>query len=333
MTTAKFTISPSTAALLADLDLPVGQVLRMAGLPEDLFLNPQVSLTPEQFYALWTALEQASGDPALAVSIARRTSSETFQPPIFAGMCSPDLRRAAERIALHKRLLGPLRLVVDGGPDELRLTVEWPRQPPPPPGLVAYELLFWVALARLGTRTHVRPLRLSTPQPPEGAAATRYREYLGVPVRRGAAATVTFSGLDARRPFLTANAEMWQVFEPELRRRLADLDRVESTADRVRAALLELLPAGQGSTGGVARRLALGARTLQRRLAEEGTSFQAVLEETRRALARHYLGRPEMSIAEIAFLLGYDEPSSFYRAFHQWTGSTPQQARSRAAAT
>ncbi|MFI5839019.1 AraC family transcriptional regulator ligand-binding domain-containing protein [Catenuloplanes sp. NPDC051500] len=312
--------------MFADLGIPAGPVLRAAGLPEDLFLHGTVSLTPEQFYRCWTAMEETTGDPASPVRLAERMSTETFQPPVFAALCSPDLRRAAERISVHKRLIGPQRLIIGGG-DELRLTVEWPVDPAPPPSLVAYELAFWVALARLATRRRIVPARIAMPSPPHGPAAWAWRDYLGVPFSVGDTAAVTFTAVDARLPFLTADAEMWQVFAPDLRRRLADLDRPEPAADRVRAVLIELLPAGEGTARGVARRLALSSRTLQRRLAAEGTTFQAVLESTRHALARDYLERRDVSIADIAFLLGYDEPSSFYRAFRAWSGTTPQQAR------
>jgi AraC-like DNA-binding protein len=324
MTTDRFTLDATARAIFADLGVPVGPVLRAAGLPEDLFLNPPVILTPDQFYRCWVAVEETTGDPALGATLAARISAETFQPPIFAAMCSPDLRHAAERLAVYKRLLGPQRLIVDAGDDVLRVTTVWPPDPLPPPGLVAFELAFWVALARLATRTRVSPVRATMPDPPPGP---RYREFLGIPIDRGSSVTVTFTDLDARRPFLTSNTAMWEVFESDLRRRLGDLDRTESTADRVRAVLLELLPAGQGGAANVASRLAMSGRTLQRRLTQEGTSFQAVLERTRYSLARHYLARADITVAEIAFLLGYDEPSSFYRAFHQWSGTTPQRAR------
>jgi AraC-like DNA-binding protein len=326
MTSGRFRINPAAAAMFADAGIAAGPVLRAAGLPEDLFRHGPVALTPEQLYRCWTAMEEAAGDVALGPRLAARTSTETFQPPVFAAMCSPDLRRAAERIAVHKRLLGPQLLTVAGG-DDLCVTMDWPPEPAPPPGLVAYELGFWVALARLATRTRISPLRITMPEPPRGATAEAWREYLGVPIRPGPSATVEFAADDARRPFLTSDAEMWQVFEPDLRRRLADLDRAESIAERVRAALIELLPAGDGTATGVARRLALSNRTLQRRLAAERTTFQAVLVKTRNALAQSYLKRPDVSIAEIALLLGYDEPSSFYRAFRRWSGVTPQQAR------
>jgi AraC-like DNA-binding protein len=326
MTAGRFTLSPATAAMFADLGLPAGPVLRAAGLPEDLFLHGPAALTAEQFYRCWTAMEAQAGDPALGPRLAGRMSTETFQPPIFAALCSRDLRHAAERIALYKRLLGPQRLTTGTG-DDLRLAMHWPPEPAPPPGLVAYELAFWVALARLGTRARVIPVRVAMPEPPQGRAAEAWRDYLGVPLGPGPVPTVVFAAAEARRPFLTANAEMWQALEPALRRRLADLDRVESTTARVRAALLELLPAGQGTAAAVAHRLALSNRTLQRRLAGEQTTFQAVLGQTRHALARGYLHRPDVTVTEIALLLGYDEPSSFYRAFRQWSGTTPLNAR------
>lgn len=121
---------------------------------------------------------------------------------------------------------------------------------------------------------------------------------------------------------------MWEFFEPELRRRLSGLEADASTGERVHAALLEMLPAGEASVEAVAKRLMVSSRTLQRRLRDAGTSYQAMLNETREALARHYLASSSLSAAEISFLLGYDDPSSFYRAFHGWTGKTPDGVRS-----
>lgn len=334
MTSGRFSLSPATGAMLADLGIPPGPALRAAGLPEDLFHHGPVLLTPEQFYRCWTELE-AIGGPDVGPRLAARMTTETFQPPVFAALCSPDLRRAAQRIAVHKRLLGPQRLLIDGeghpdrsgagqGGGELHLTMQWPAVPETPSGLVAYELAFWVALARLGTRATLTPVRVGMPEPPVHPS---WREYLGVDIVEAPSRHVLFCAADARRPFLTANAEMWQVLEPDLRRRLADLEQAESTTERVRAALVELLPAGEATATGVARRLALSSRTLQRRLAGERTTFQTVLDSTRHALARSYLNRPDVSIAEIAFLLGYDDPGSFHRAFRGWSGTTPHQAR------
>ena len=90
---------------------------------------------------------------------------------------------------------------------------------------------------------------------------------------------------------------------------------------------MEILASGECSMADVARRLAISTRTLQRRLREEETSFQQELSSLQAELAKHYLTQTPYSSAEISFLLGYREPSSFFRAFHIWTGKTPDVVR------
>ena len=118
---------------------------------------------------------------------------------------------------------------------------------------------------------------------------------------------------------------MWAGFEPSLQTKLAELDAVASTEDRLRAALVELLPPGEATMRGVGRSLAMSTRTLQRRLSDEGTSYQAVLSSTREALASHYLADETISTAETSFLPGYAVPSPIYRALHP----RPREPRSR----
>jgi AraC-like DNA-binding protein len=126
---------------------------------------------------------------------------------------------------------------------------------------------------------------------------------------------------------------MWKSFEPHLQKRLSELDESATTTERVRAVLLELLPSGSASIDAVSRRLGTSTRTLQRHLSQEQKSFQAVLNGTREDLARHYLKSSDMTGAEISFLLGFEDPNSFFRAFHVWTGETPEQARGAMQAT
>ena len=115
---------------------------------------------------------------------------------------------------------------------------------------------------------------------------------------------------------------MWDYFEPELRKRLSELDVDDTYAARVRSALIELLPAGEGSIDDVSSKLGYSKRTLQRKLKEEDTTFQKQLNHTRELLARHYLKNSDMITDDIAYLLGYQDLNSFVRAFHIWTGMT-----------
>jgi AraC-like DNA-binding protein len=95
---------------------------------------------------------------------------------------------------------------------------------------------------------------------------------------------------------------------------------------RVRELLLRSLSASLGET---ARELGLSARTLTRRLHDEGSSFRAVKDALRRSLALAHLEKTKKSIAEIAAELGYSEPSAFFRAFQGWTGEAPSEHRKR----
>jgi AraC-like DNA-binding protein len=100
----------------------------------------------------------------------------------------------------------------------------------------------------------------------------------------------------------------------------------------VRRVLRSALSNADPQLSATAKRLGLTARSLQRRLQDEGTSFQALRDETRRALADRYLTEG-LSLAEISFLLGFSEPSAFFRAFKRWTGRTPIERRAMLSAT
>jgi len=312
--------------LLKDLGINPANVLRRAKLPEDLFLHEGASLSTPEYFNLWRAVEEESKDPLLPLKIGSYISAESFAPPVFAALCSPNLNTALARLSLYKRLVCPVALLVDQGPGSTSLEIRGLEiDLEPPASLVTMELVYFVQLARLATRERIEPLRLTSPQPPQ--PAREYAEYFGAQVRPGKALTITFSAEDAARPFLTANEGMWQFFEPTLNKRLFDLDTQATVSEKVRAALLEMLPGGNATLNAVSSKLGFSPRTLHRRLNEEGVSFQIVLSRTREELAKHYLGNSTMSGSEISFLLGYEDPNSFFRAFQQWTGQSPERAR------
>jgi AraC-like DNA-binding protein len=97
--------------------------------------------------------------------------------------------------------------------------------------------------------------------------------------------------------------------------------------EEVRRAMADALSHGDPNVRAIGRRLGLSPRTLQRRLGESQASFQGLLAEVRRDLAEQYLRRPDLSIGEVGFLLGYADLSSFHRAFRRWSGNTPRERR------
>lgn len=316
--------------LLKDLGLSSANVLRRAGLPDDLLTRPGVRLSSQDFHRFWEGMQAESGDPQMPLLLCRAIRGESFSPPLFAALCSPNLLVAAQRIAHYKRIVAPMRLDVREEGDTVTIELQWIESDPTPPrSLVITELLFLVALARLGTRERICPLRVGTVEPPTPRDA--FEEFLGVPIRKAGAHRLVFRRTDALRPFLTSNDGVWAAFEPQLRTRLAELSDATPIGQRVRSALLEALPSGLVAMDAIARKLAVSKRTLQRRLEAEGTSYVDVVRQTRESLARHYLQNTALPVSEIAFLLGFGEPSSFYRAFRDWTGRSPDQLRRRGA--
>jgi len=91
--------------------------------------------------------------------------------------------------------------------------------------------------------------------------------------------------------------------------------------------LKRLLAGSRPEISAVARELGLSDRTLQRRIIDDGATFRQLLLEARQELAHEYLNRPEMDVKEVAFLLGYEDSNSFYRAFRTWAGTTPSLLR------
>ncbi len=329
--TASYAVGPGWQLLLQDTGLQAAHVLRRAELPGDLFGRGGARLESAQYFRLWAAIDAEAGDTGAPVPlrIAQQMTSDWFDPELFAALCSADLNSALARLAHYKRLMAPMALALERNSRRTSVSVQFlDATLQPPPVLAAFKAVFLVQLARLATRSKVQPLRVGWPAPPQSAADARaYAAYFGVPVQRTHTPTVVFSAEDAQRPFLTANHGMWSFFEPALRQRLADLDRLATTVERVRGALLEALPAGALSMQAISARLGLSSRTLQRRLQDEGSSFQQTLDAVRSSLAQHYLQHSALSGAEISFLLGFEDPNSFVRAFQGWTGTTPQAAR------
>ena len=323
----RFSVQMGWKLLILDMGYAPADVLSLARLPGDLFARPGgASLSPAQYFDLWRGLEQAAGQDELALKLAQAMSVEAFDPAMFACLCSPDLNTALQRLAHYKRLMCPLHMVVDIRADRTLVTLScYGSDEPIPRSLGVSELVFFTQLARLGTRERIEPLAASVPDVPLNLAP--YQAYLGCVLGASEQIQMAFSAQDARRPFLTDNMAMWAAFEPALNSRLSELDAQASLRERVRAVLLETLPAGISSIDAVAQRLAISKRSLQRQLADESVGFQELLSEVRHELARHYLSRTDISAGEISWLLGFQESNSFIRAFRSWTGTTPAAYR------
>lgn len=322
----RFEVSAGWKLLLNALGIDTSNVLKRAELPSDLFSLKDASLSTEEYFRMWRAVEFVAGDPKLPLKIVHAMTSDAFSPPIFAAYCSPNLNIALERLSKFKPLIGPMKLEVFKTQESTSLELSFLDQKVNPPNFLAgLELGFFVQLARMATREHLVPLKVVTPTNLENL--DDYTEYFGVKPVKGPHVSIQFRADDAKKPFLSENKQMWEFFEPGLRKRLSEVSTQEGTVARVKAVLLEMLPSGQSTVDEVAYRLLMSRRTLQRRLNEEDTNFKNVLAGVREELARHYITRSDLPYTQISFLLGYEDPNSFFRAFNAWTGTTPDSVR------
>jgi AraC-like DNA-binding protein len=100
---------------------------------------------------------------------------------------------------------------------------------------------------------------------------------------------------------------------------------------KIKRLVIDALPSGAPSEESIAEALHISPRTLNRRLADQDTSYRELLSEVRRDMAEKYIADPTIPIAEISYLLGFSEVSSFSRAFKRWTGEPPGTFRAKAA--
>lgn len=302
------------------------RVTRRAGLSADFLGVGARAVTAEEYYALWRALDSEAQEAELPLKLARSVLEKGFDSAIYAFFSSPTVRIGLERKALLKPVIAPIRMTVreENGAVVLSFGSIRPDQDLPP--LIGwFDLAFFVLSIRRGTGDHVIPLELRGPDMARGRGWAA--EFFGCSHFPGADYELVLTRSDADRPLISRNDALWAQIESGLRDRFAPDVPGRTLSTRVRQALVDGLPGGQVTADQIARALALSKRSLQRRLSEEGESFKHILEDTRRAMALNFLQNSDMSVHEIALLLGFRDPTSFFRAFRSWTGRTPLAVR------
>lgn len=314
----KYILDGQYGKYLEMIGVKVGEALKASGVPEDLFSHKKPTLDEADYYRFMDAVGKQIKDPQLPITVATADQIETFSPPIFAAYCSKNGKMCCERLARHKRIIAPMRYEITETEDTFRLEIDASRDDLViPQFLVESEMVFVLHILRSATKDDIVPIEIRMTDPP---AADNFSQYAKCPVVKTEENAIIFHAGDMEKPFISYNEAMWEFFEPELQKRLYEMERDDSFSAKVRSALTELLPGGMSTADDVAEKLGVSKRTLQRKLLDEDTSFQKQLNSTRELLAKNYLRNTDMSSDDIAFLLGYKEINSFLRAFNLWTG-------------
>ena len=326
----RFIFDKSFRLVFAFLNINETRVLQKAKLPIDLFEKRVISLSTEQYFGLWTAiLEQSDSDEPIPLKFEKIPLFASMSVPVMAALCSPDFITFCKRIREYKPLIGPLNLDLQEKEDKFSLEITHiDENQKLHPLIIATEFVFFLKMIRYATEKDITPICIEST---ESIVDPAYSEYFGVTPCIGDKNKIVLSIDDAKTPFKFSDQSVWDRFEPELRKRLHELEVEVDTSfsAKVRAVLMELLPLGKLSIDCVSEKLCISSRTLQRKLKNENTNYQQQLNHCRELLAKHYLGSTDMSITEISFLLGYEEPSSFTRAFNVWIGQSPEHYREK----
>lgn len=321
----RFSLDKNYAALLESFGISVEELLRCAGLPPDVFSRENPCLAAEEYFNFMQAIESLVPDKKIPVLLATSENIETISPPIFAAYCSANAGECIKRISHYKALAGAVVFKVSESAEGITVEILGEENLELPEIIVGIEMVLLLNLIRKATKKNIVPSKVRVKK---CFSNPEYEKFLGRGAEIATENSISFSAADAKVPFITKNDSMWNFFEPELKKRLSEMETDSSFSAKIRSALVELLPAGKSAIEDVAAALGLGKRTLQRKLQEEKTTFQKQLNHTRELLAKNYLKNTNLSSEDIAYLLGYQDLNSFFRAFALWTGKSLTEYKS-----
>jgi AraC-like DNA-binding protein len=268
-------------------------------------------------------------DPALGLKAAALFSPADLQVLDFATRTCSTLRQAA---GCATRYLSLLNDAAETTLEERGDVASWHFRIVDgvklEPAANDFETALFLKLAAHYTGSGETPLEvhLSHSEPTDAA---EYLRVFHVEPRMGMPHNaIFFRRAHLETPMLLADPGLHAVFDAEVSALLARFVEEHSELGRVRATLLSNLSRGRLSAEAVAKELGMSSATLRRRLAEEGTSLNRLVEELRRDLVPKYLKDPKLAISEVAFLLGYSHPTGFFKSFSRWfAGQTPAEVR------
>ncbi len=304
-------------------------LVALAGVDPALAGGPDARVDFADFMALLRAAANATGDPAFALHFGAESQ---FHEISVVGMISHNAATMGEAFTQLNRYA---RLVVDaeghdaGGRFAIvrRDGETWLedriRNPDAVPELVESAFARFISTTRrfLGDVPMAKAVWLTASAPAHADQITR---VMGVPVQFSAnrnAIAIHESWLSL--PLTGSNRYVFGVLIDRADTLLAEMERNTSLSGRVEAAVLAVLHKGPVAMAAIAGTLGIGKSTLYRRLRDEGTSFERLVDALRHRMALHYLGSRKVSVNETAYLLGFSDPAAFSRAFRRWTGVAP----------
>ncbi|MCG8616964.1 MAG: AraC family transcriptional regulator [Desulfobacterales bacterium] len=302
-------------------------LFQQAGIDPALLSDPEARVACGLVDDLWELATKKIGEPYFAVEAGR------MWHPSFAGalgyswLASPTLLDGLEKFKRYFSLISGTvtpRLTQSGNGVTMALDYS-PGVRFHPNRTIAF-LSGLMAICRINFGPTLCPVQVEFIQkapPSTGAFIDYFRSKVSFSRDRDG---ITFRLADVTQPLPTGNPRLEEIHDQVLESYVHRMNR-RRVADRVASEIADNLTSGKVTDEFIAKRLHMSVRSLQRRLKEEGTGYQAVFDTTRETMARQYFKDPDLCLEEIAYLTGFSEYSSFSRAFKRWTGESPSQLR------
>lgn len=301
---------------------------RASGIDPAVLDEPRARIPLANVDALVVDLAARIRQPGFALGAADVLHPSNLGVLGYAWLSSSSLRTGLQRLVRYWRILAQKSspALIDE-PAGLRFVFRSAQTDPALEAVFAdFVLSVVIGLCRMNAGDRLRPVVVALKRTAP-SDVTPYADFFDCPVGFGAAEnSFVLTAFDADRPLETANRELAGTLDAILLEQLARLNK-DDIATRVRAVLLAELSVGRPPESRVAKSLHMSRRTLQRKLAAVGVSYEHLVDETRRELALRYVEDRSKSITDITFTLGFSQQSAFTRAFRRWAGVTPSQYR------
>ena len=307
------------------LGYAVDPLLASAGIRRRNLDDPDARIPCEALGAIIEHAQRERFTPNLGLELARVTPPSSSPLLDYLVLTSDTVGAGIRQLAHYFRLVGnPVVLELHEDDEPIRVGMA--------AGAAPFSIEYVTALTILRLRTETdgrfKARDASFRHTPDDSAG--FERVLGCPIHGGAASDGFRVSREAwRLPLRRRDPVLRQMLETQANEILVRLPVRTGLALEVQRALASRVAGGDTQIQTIARQFAISERTLQRRLAAEGVSYQSLLDDARREAAARYLGGSTLAICEVAYLVGYSEPAPFHRAFKRWYGMTPEAFRTR----
>ncbi len=308
-------------------DADSAKLLTLAGIKPDVLNDPEGRIPVSKMSQLWELAVEATGDEAFGLSVPPFVQPTTFHALGFSLMVSATLRDAWARTQRYYKVVSDVLdvQIQEYGTESALCYVTIPGKVYAKEAIDAF-IATMIALSAGVTSGSAKPTKVEFERA-EPLNRTPFEKAFPCDIHFGAERNqIFFTNEDLDRPLATANRDIALKNDEVVQSYLSRLLK-KSLAKQVTERIIISLSMGEPNQEVIANSLHMSSRSLQRKLKEETTSFRQLLNEVRKDLAKNYLASSQQSVIEIAYQLGFQDPSNFTRAFKRWFGLSPSVFR------